>query len=213
MSSQRLPAEWEPQDAVMLTWPHKNSPWDWILDDVVELYEALIAAARRDKQREARRQPGASRRLLPTRDWRRLGASPAGRARAHPARGLQRGPPGPAAPPEALVEPAPARLGDLRDRGRRGRARPGSGRRARRGGARPGGRRSSRRWRRSARERGRHARIGLLIKRVAGMVFQGGELLLIRQLSKDIEVGNCHGPVCSEITKIESSRSNRAGQL
>jgi agmatine deiminase len=41
MSSQRLPAEWEPQDAVMLTWPHKNSPWDWILDDVVELYEAL----------------------------------------------------------------------------------------------------------------------------------------------------------------------------
>jgi agmatine deiminase len=41
MSSQRLPAEWEPQDAVMLTWPHRNSPWDWILDDVVELYEAL----------------------------------------------------------------------------------------------------------------------------------------------------------------------------
>ena len=41
MSSQRLPAEWEPQDAVMLTWPHKNSPWNWILDDVVELYEAL----------------------------------------------------------------------------------------------------------------------------------------------------------------------------
>lgn len=41
MSNQRLPAEWEPQDAVLLTWPHKNSPWDWILDDVVELYEAL----------------------------------------------------------------------------------------------------------------------------------------------------------------------------
>ena len=41
MSSQRLTAEWEPQDAVMLTWPHKNSPWNWILDDVVELYEAL----------------------------------------------------------------------------------------------------------------------------------------------------------------------------
>lgn len=41
MSNQRLPAEWEPQDAIMLTWPHKDSPWDWILDDVVELYEAL----------------------------------------------------------------------------------------------------------------------------------------------------------------------------
>jgi len=41
MSTQRLPAEWEPQDAIMLTWPYKNSLWDWILDDVVELYEAL----------------------------------------------------------------------------------------------------------------------------------------------------------------------------
>lgn len=41
MSSQRLPAEWEPQDAVMLTWPHKNTAWNWILDDVTELYEAL----------------------------------------------------------------------------------------------------------------------------------------------------------------------------
>jgi len=41
MSSQRLPAEWEPQDAVMLTWPHKNTDWNWILEDVTELYEAL----------------------------------------------------------------------------------------------------------------------------------------------------------------------------
>lgn len=41
MSSQRLLAEWEPQDAVLLTWPHKNTDWDWILDDVTELYEAL----------------------------------------------------------------------------------------------------------------------------------------------------------------------------
>jgi agmatine deiminase len=41
MSLQRLPAEWEPQDAIMLTWPHKNTDWDWILDDVSELYEAL----------------------------------------------------------------------------------------------------------------------------------------------------------------------------
>ncbi len=41
MSIQRLPAEWEPQDAVMLTWPHKNTAWNWILEDVTELYEAL----------------------------------------------------------------------------------------------------------------------------------------------------------------------------
>ncbi len=41
MSIQRLPAEWEPQDAVLLTWPHKNTAWNWILEDVTELYEAL----------------------------------------------------------------------------------------------------------------------------------------------------------------------------
>lgn len=41
MSTQRLPAEWEPHDAVMLTWPHKNTGWNWILEDVTELYEAL----------------------------------------------------------------------------------------------------------------------------------------------------------------------------
>lgn len=43
MSSQRLLAEWEPQDAVMLTWPHKNTNWNYILDDVVQLYEALVS--------------------------------------------------------------------------------------------------------------------------------------------------------------------------
>jgi agmatine deiminase len=41
MKNQRLPAEWEPQDAVLLTWPHAQSPWQPMLDDVVELYEAL----------------------------------------------------------------------------------------------------------------------------------------------------------------------------
>lgn len=40
---QRLPAEWEPQDAILLTWPHKNTPWNWILEDVVQLYEALVS--------------------------------------------------------------------------------------------------------------------------------------------------------------------------
>ena len=39
--SQRLPAEWEPQDAILLTWPHPATDWDWILDEVTELYEAL----------------------------------------------------------------------------------------------------------------------------------------------------------------------------
>src|SRR5690606_11079851 len=41
MSGQRLLAEWEPQDVVLLTWPHKDTNWDYILDDVTQLYEAL----------------------------------------------------------------------------------------------------------------------------------------------------------------------------
>src|SRR6187402_314712 len=40
---QRLPAEWEPQDAVLIAWPHKNTDWEWMLDDVTQLYEALVS--------------------------------------------------------------------------------------------------------------------------------------------------------------------------
>lgn len=40
---QRLPAEWEPQDAVLITWPHKNTDWEWMLGDVTQLYEALVS--------------------------------------------------------------------------------------------------------------------------------------------------------------------------
>lgn len=43
MMTQRLPAEWEPQDAILLAWPHKNTGWDWQLDDLVQLYEALVS--------------------------------------------------------------------------------------------------------------------------------------------------------------------------
>jgi agmatine deiminase len=43
MTNQRLPAEWEPQDAILLAWPHKNTPWNWQLDDMVQLYEALVS--------------------------------------------------------------------------------------------------------------------------------------------------------------------------
>lgn len=41
MTTQRLIAEWEPQDAVLLTWPHTKTDWSWIIHDVTELYEAL----------------------------------------------------------------------------------------------------------------------------------------------------------------------------
>lgn len=42
MTHQRLLAEWEPQDAVMLTWPHKATNWHPVLEDIVQLYEALV---------------------------------------------------------------------------------------------------------------------------------------------------------------------------
>ena len=37
----RLPAEWEPQDAVLLAWPHRNSDWADLLDEVVPVYLEL----------------------------------------------------------------------------------------------------------------------------------------------------------------------------
>lgn len=43
MTSLRLPAEWEPQDAILLAWPHKNTGWNSQLDDVTQLYEALVS--------------------------------------------------------------------------------------------------------------------------------------------------------------------------
>ena len=58
----RLPAEWEPQAAVMLTWPHRETDWADDLEAVEALYEriaATIAARQRvlivchnDSQRE-----------------------------------------------------------------------------------------------------------------------------------------------------------------
>ncbi|WP_341503966.1 agmatine deiminase family protein [Gallaecimonas sp. GXIMD4217] len=39
---QRLIAEWEPQDAVLLTWPHANTDWDYMLDRVLPLYQSLV---------------------------------------------------------------------------------------------------------------------------------------------------------------------------
>lgn len=38
----RLPAEWEAQDAILLTWPHAQSDWLPYLEEVQSLYEQLI---------------------------------------------------------------------------------------------------------------------------------------------------------------------------
>ena len=34
----RLPAEWERQDFMQLTWPHENTDWAPILDRITEVY-------------------------------------------------------------------------------------------------------------------------------------------------------------------------------
>jgi len=38
----RLPAEWEPQDAILLAWPHEQTDWQPILDQVTTVYIELI---------------------------------------------------------------------------------------------------------------------------------------------------------------------------
>lgn len=43
-SSRRLPAEWEVQDGVLLTWPHDGGDWRPWLDEVDEVYVALARA-------------------------------------------------------------------------------------------------------------------------------------------------------------------------
>ena len=45
----RLPAEWEPQSGVQLTWPHAGTDWAPMLDEVLATYEVM---AREIRQRE-----------------------------------------------------------------------------------------------------------------------------------------------------------------
>ena len=43
----RLPAEWEPVDAVQLTWPHRGTDWQPFLAEVLRLYEELVVTLSR----------------------------------------------------------------------------------------------------------------------------------------------------------------------
>ena len=43
----RLPAEWEPQSAVLIAWPHADTDWAQRLGEVEETYIALVAAITR----------------------------------------------------------------------------------------------------------------------------------------------------------------------
>ncbi|MCM1336175.1 MAG: agmatine deiminase family protein [Candidatus Amulumruptor caecigallinarius] len=44
-STRRLPAEWEPQDAVLLAWPHADTDWAPTLDDALDCYINIVRAA------------------------------------------------------------------------------------------------------------------------------------------------------------------------
>ena len=46
-STERFPAEWEPQSAVLVAWPHAGTDWAERLDEVEETYVALVAAIAR----------------------------------------------------------------------------------------------------------------------------------------------------------------------
>jgi agmatine/peptidylarginine deiminase len=43
----RFPAEWEPQSAVLIAWPHAGTDWAARLEDVEDTYIALVAAVTR----------------------------------------------------------------------------------------------------------------------------------------------------------------------
>ena len=47
MSKIVLPAEWAPQSAVLMAWPHENSDWAYILEEVQSCFREIIAAITR----------------------------------------------------------------------------------------------------------------------------------------------------------------------
>ncbi len=50
MKTRRMPAEWEPQSQVQLTWPHEATDWAPMLPEITAVYEAM---AREINKREA----------------------------------------------------------------------------------------------------------------------------------------------------------------
>lgn len=46
----RLPAEWEPQSAILIAWPHKDTDWAYMLDEVTECYKRIAKAILSDER-------------------------------------------------------------------------------------------------------------------------------------------------------------------
>ncbi len=50
MIKRRLPAEWEPQSGIMLTWPHKNTDWKPLLSEVEPVFVSIcLHSSQREK--------------------------------------------------------------------------------------------------------------------------------------------------------------------
>ena len=45
--SYRLPAEWEPQSGIQLTWPHAATDWAPVLDEITATYRQVVSAIER----------------------------------------------------------------------------------------------------------------------------------------------------------------------
>ena len=45
-----MPAEWEPQSMVQLTWPHKDTDWAPILPEITAVYDNLAREIRKREQ-------------------------------------------------------------------------------------------------------------------------------------------------------------------
>jgi agmatine deiminase len=50
MTMRRLPAEWEEQDGVLLSWPHGESDWQPVLDQVEPVFAQIVAAISRHER-------------------------------------------------------------------------------------------------------------------------------------------------------------------
>jgi agmatine/peptidylarginine deiminase len=47
LKKRRMPAEWEPQSAVQLTWPHEGTDWAPILSEITAVYEEMAREIRK----------------------------------------------------------------------------------------------------------------------------------------------------------------------
>lgn len=48
LSTAKLPAEWEPQDGIMLAWPHEATDWNYMLNEVQACFKKIAAAIARE---------------------------------------------------------------------------------------------------------------------------------------------------------------------